>query len=87
MSKNPKILIVDEDPGMLELYCCALEQVRITNVVACGTGQQAIEALHNGVDRSHKNAMLNQPANELGAAFRTPVWARFARVSFVLKTL
>ena len=41
----------------------------------------------NGVDRPHKNAMLNQPANELRAAFRTSVCVGFARVSFALKTL
>ena len=27
----------------------------------------------NGVDRPHKNVMLNQPINELGAGLRTPV--------------
>jgi len=34
-----------------------------------------------------KECCENRGANELGAAFRTPVCARFARVSFVLKTL
>jgi hypothetical protein len=43
--------------------------------------------LSNGVDRPHKNVMLNQPANEPGTTFRTPVCAGFAGVYFALKTL